>query len=62
MLENEEDAEKLIRFLWNCVPELTIQQEKELHKLVRKIWYAAIRSIERIATFLWKNRWLCVKL
>lgn len=37
LLENEEDAKKLIRILWNRVPELTIQQEKELHKLGRKI-------------------------
>ncbi len=33
LLKNEEDAEKLIRILWNRVPELTIQQEKELRKL-----------------------------
>lgn len=37
LLENEADAEKLIRILWKRVPELTIQQEKELHKLGRKI-------------------------
>ena len=37
MIGSEEDAEKLIRTLWNRVPELTIQQEKELHKLGRKI-------------------------
>lgn len=37
LLENEEDAEKLIRILLNRVSELTIQQEKELYKLGRKI-------------------------
>lgn len=37
LLENEEEAEKFIRILWKRVPELTIQQEKELHKLGRKI-------------------------
>lgn len=36
-LENAEDAEKLIRVLWKRVPELTAPQEKELHKLGRKI-------------------------
>lgn len=37
LLENEEEAEKFIRILWKRVPELTTQQEKELHKLGRKI-------------------------
>lgn len=37
LLESEADAEKLIRILWKRVPELTIQQEKELHKLGRRI-------------------------
>lgn len=37
LIRSEEDAEKLIRTLWNRVLELTIQQEKELHKLGRKI-------------------------
>ena len=36
-LETAEDAEKFIRILWKRVPELTEQQEKELHKLGRKI-------------------------
>lgn len=36
-LGNAEDAEKLIRILWKRVPELTVPQEKELHKLGRKI-------------------------
>ena len=37
VLKNEEEAENLIRTLWKRVPELTDQQEKELHKLGRKI-------------------------
>ncbi len=36
-LETAEDAEKLIRTLWRRVPELTVQQEKELHKALG--WY-----------------------
>lgn len=36
-LKSAEDAEKLIRILWKRVPELTVPQEKELHKLGRKI-------------------------
>lgn len=36
-IENTEDAEILIRMLWKRVPELTVEQEKELHKLGRKI-------------------------
>lgn len=36
-IETVEEAEKLIRMLWKRVPELTVQQEKELHKLGRKI-------------------------
>lgn len=37
LLGNEEDAERLICILWNRVSDLTIQQEKELHNLGRKI-------------------------
>lgn len=36
-IETAEEAEKLIRMLWKRVPELTVQQEKDLHKLARKI-------------------------
>ena len=36
-LETPEDAEALIRILWKRVPELTVEQEKELHRLGRKI-------------------------
>lgn len=36
-LKSSEDAEQLIRILFKRVPELTIEQEKELHKLGRKI-------------------------
>lgn len=36
-IEIAEDAEKLIRMLWKRVPELTVQQERDLHKLGRKI-------------------------
>lgn len=37
MLKNEKEAEQLICVLWKRVPELTNEQEKELHKLGRKI-------------------------
>lgn len=36
-ISTEADAETVIRTLWKRVPELTEQQEKELHKLGRKI-------------------------
>ncbi len=36
-VENVEDAEKFIRVLWTRVPELTNEQEKEIHKVGRKI-------------------------
>lgn len=36
-LKDEIEAEELIRTLWKRIPELTIQEEKELHKLGRKI-------------------------
>lgn len=36
-LEDEHEAEQLIRTLWKRVPELADEQEKELHKLGRKI-------------------------
>lgn len=36
-LKDSEEASKLIRVLWKRVPELTIEQEKQLHKLGRKI-------------------------
>ena len=36
-LETAEEAEKFIRILWKRVPELTVQQEKELHQLGRKV-------------------------
>lgn len=36
-LKDENEAEQLIRILWKRVPELTDEQEKELHKLGRKI-------------------------
>lgn len=35
--ETAENAEILIRMLLKRVPELTVQQEKDLHKLGRKI-------------------------
>lgn len=35
--ETAENAEILIRMLWKRVPELTVEQEKKLHKLGRKI-------------------------
>lgn len=36
-LKDENEAEQLIRTLWKRVPELTVEQEKELHQLGRKI-------------------------
>lgn len=36
-LKDENEAEQLIRVLWKRIPELTNEQEKELHKLGRKI-------------------------
>ncbi|MBE6023452.1 MAG: hypothetical protein E7231_09495 [Cellulosilyticum sp.] len=36
-IKTEAEAETVIRILWERVPELTEQQEKELHKLGRKI-------------------------
>lgn len=36
-LESAAEAEQLIRILWKRVPELTVLQEKELHRLGRKI-------------------------
>lgn len=36
-IKTEQDAETVIRMLWKRVPELTEQQEKELHRLGRKI-------------------------
>lgn len=36
-IRTEAEAEMVIRLLWNRVPELTEQQEKELHKLGRKL-------------------------
>lgn len=36
-IQTAEEAEKCIRILWKRVPELTVQQEKELHQLGRKI-------------------------
>lgn len=36
-LKDENEAEQLIRILWRRVPELTDEQEKQLHKLGRKI-------------------------
>ena len=36
-VETAEDAEKLIRVLWRRVPELTEQQEKELHQVGRAL-------------------------
>lgn len=36
-LKDANEAEQLIRTLWKRVPELTDKQEKELHKLGRKI-------------------------
>ena len=37
LIKTEAEAETVIRMLWVRVPELTEQQEKELHKLGRKI-------------------------
>ena len=36
-LETKEEAELLIRTIWKRVPELNVQQEKEIHKLGRLI-------------------------
>lgn len=36
-IKTEAEAETVIRLLWSRVPELTEQQEKELHKLGRKL-------------------------
>lgn len=36
-IETAEDAEKLLCMLWKRVPELTIQQENDIHKLERSI-------------------------
>ena len=36
-INKEEDAEKVIVMLWSRVSELTEKQEKELHKVGRKI-------------------------
>ena len=36
-IKTKEEAEELIRTLWKRVPELSIEQEKELHRLGRKI-------------------------
>lgn len=36
-IKTEEQAEMVIRMLWKRVSELTEEQEKELHKLGRKI-------------------------
>lgn len=36
-LKDENEADQLIRILWKRVSELTDEQEKELHKLGRKI-------------------------
>lgn len=36
-IKSKEEAEQFIRVLWKRVPELTEQQEKEIHKIGRKI-------------------------
>jgi hypothetical protein len=33
----KDDVETFIRTLWKRVPELTVEQEKELHKLGRRV-------------------------
>lgn len=37
VLKTAEEAEAFLRILWKRVPELSPQQEKELHKVGRKI-------------------------